>query len=127
MSSGTRLEDTGEIHSGMPEGVTKMPLTETDPELVSWRCYHCGQLFTDTTSAAEHFGGERYNPRPAACQEMLQAMAETFEQYGVHRNFHNAASIKIMYDKMAGKIAEMEAEIEHLRRKLADILKVIEK
>jgi len=32
-----------------------------------WRCFHCGDVFTDAKSAAEHFGS-RYDETPAACQ-----------------------------------------------------------
>lgn len=31
-----------------------------------WRCFHCGEVFTDATLAAEHFGN-RGDEKPAAC------------------------------------------------------------
>jgi hypothetical protein len=73
--------------------------------MVTWRCYHCNQVFTDKASAAEHFGDDRNNPRAATCVGMLEAMAGEFERYGVHRNFHNAASVRILAHRYEAQLA----------------------
>lgn len=70
-----------------------------------WRCYHCGLVFTDPVYAAEHFGDDKRNQRPAACVRLLTAIGKAFERYGVHRNFHNAASVKQLV-----KLVEMQTE-----------------
>lgn len=74
-----------------------------------WRCFHCGEVFIDAKLAAEHFGN-RGDEEPAACGRMLQAMWEAFEQYGVHRNFHNAASVKILADGVRSQLSHLTEE-----------------
>lgn len=83
-----------------------------------WRCYHCGKMFTDEAEAAEHFGGDRNKPKPAGCEAMLQAIAETFEAVGIHRNFHNAASVRLLAsqrDKIAQHRNALGQEVADLR------------
>jgi hypothetical protein len=33
---------------------------------LTWRCFHCGEVFTDIEAAKEHFGPDR--DKPAKCQ-----------------------------------------------------------
>lgn len=42
-----------------------MPDTETLP----WRCFHCGDVFTDPALAAEHFGDGNYEAEMPICIE----------------------------------------------------------
>ena len=69
-----------------------------------YRCYHCGEAFSGK-AAAEHFGDDRSNPVPTTCQQltsdrrMLDAMIVMLEKYGIHRNHHNGASIKMLWEK----------------------------
>ena len=69
-----------------------------------YRCYHCGETFTGE-GAAEHFGEDRANPAPTTCQQassdrrMLDAMVVMLEKYGIHRNHHNGASIKMLWER----------------------------
>lgn len=81
-----------------------------------WRCYHCGKLFCDPVLAAEHFGDDRKNPRPAACEGMLQAMRDELERQGIHRNFHNAASIKQLGQNLAAERARADRAEAALNR-----------
>lgn len=76
-----------------------------------WRCFHCGEVFTDAKWAAEHFGS-RGDEKPAACGGMLNAFAEEFELYGVHRNFHNAASVRLLVVEIAGRCAVIASQLE---------------
>lgn len=76
-----------------------------------WRCFHCGDVFTDEKLAAEHFGS-RGDEKPAACGAMLNAFAEEFERYGVHRNFHNAASVRLLVVEISRRCAQIASELE---------------
>lgn len=40
-----------------------------------WRCFHCGEVFGNETSAARHFG-HHSNRKPAACVEMMNQYKE---------------------------------------------------
>jgi len=67
-----------------------------------WRCFHCGEVFTDAKLVEDHFGPPE-SPRPAECQQavsdraMLDAIIIEFERR-VHRNHHNAADVKILVE-----------------------------
>lgn len=73
-----------------------------------YRCYHCGETFVGKY-AAEHFGDDRANAVPTTCQQaesdsrMLDAMIVTLEMYGIHRNHHNGASIRMLWEKAQAK------------------------
>lgn len=59
------------------------------------------------------------NARPAACESMLQAMREELERQGVHRNFHNAASIKHLGQERT-RISTERDTLRGLLRELKD-------
>lgn len=65
-----------------------------------WRCFHCGEAFDDA-AASEHFGPWA-GARPAWCVGMLQAISGEFERHGVHRNVHNAASVRMLVERITG-------------------------
>jgi hypothetical protein len=79
-----------------------------------WRCYHCNEVFKDAVQAAEHFGDDRNRPEPAKCQKMLEAYADAFERAGLHRNFHNAASVRLLVElgvgdeRRTGKVSNLD-------------------
>lgn len=91
-----------------------------------WRCYHCDQVFTDPILAADHFGDDRKNPKPAACEGLLNAYAEAFERYGVHRNHHNAASVKQLANKFQGEVDNLRAENTALAAHVERLEKALE-
>jgi len=72
--------------------------------LSEYRCFHCGEVFSGN-SAVEHFGDDRAHPVPTVCRQvasdsrMLDAMIVMLEKYGIHRNHHNGASIRLLWDK----------------------------
>jgi cell division septum initiation protein DivIVA len=98
----------------------KSELAEKDRRIAEleagWKCFHCGRVFAGA-EASEHFG-HRNDAKSAACEAMLCAIAETFEQYGVHRNFHNAASVKILADMKEAEITRLTTELAEANRKL---------
>lgn len=71
-----------------------------------WRCFHCGAVFTNPADASEHFGHRRTD-RPAWCVGMVEAIFKEFEDYGLHRNQHNAASVHQLIDLVIGKVMEI--------------------
>lgn len=85
-----------------------------------WKCFHCGDVFTDTKLAAEHFGN-RGDEKPAACGAMLNAIAEEFERYGVRRNFHNAASVRLLVVEIAKRCAEIANRLDDSNRTVESI------
>jgi hypothetical protein len=66
-----------------------------------WRCFHCGETFTDSSAAAEHFGAEGFPEAPACKLNQLEggmlkmlrdAQAELRryreEDHAAHRTFY---------------------------------------
>lgn len=103
--------------------IAREALQFAQPAPDEWRCYHCGKVFTDPVLAAEHFG-EREISKPAPCERMLIAIGEAFEQYGIHRNFHNAASVKQLAqqrDAAQATIRELEQRVKKLETALRTV------
>jgi hypothetical protein len=57
------------------------------------RCFRSADVFTNLKSTAAHFGGDRRNPRPAACEQKLLAIFAEFAHYRIHRNHRKLTSV----------------------------------
>ena len=64
----------------MPESAPQEQAAQSE----SWRCYHCGEVFTDHDAAREHFGVTQY--KDPACQIDIAKYREMEETL---RRFHN--------------------------------------
>lgn len=58
--------------AAMLEALTSAPKVEEREE---WRCFHCGEVFTDSEQAALHFGQTQFS-KPA-CQFDVASLRET--------------------------------------------------
>lgn len=100
-------------------------------EAVAWRCFHCDETFTDTESAALHFGThERHSPActiDVAEYRRMEAMGERYaeEDAEVHRSMYrmqNEHSVELRRAEEAGyarglndsAIDTLRAEVEAL-------------
>jgi transposase-like protein len=109
------------------EQLQRIAALEAQLKEARWTCFHCGVTFTDEALAREHFGAREW-AKPAACQAMLNAYSETFELYGVHRNFHNAASVHLLKEQVESaaqqRITALEEAVTTLREDRRRALKL---
>lgn len=101
---------------------------------ISWRCFHCGDVFTSTTSAAAHFG--RGEDRTPACQikgsegGLLRALREAEDEVErLHNQLHGESADGLMAMRAnlgRHRVALMAMEETGYERGLRDQSKAVE-
>lgn len=85
---------------------------------IEWRCFHCGDVFTDKAAAREHFG-ETLDDEPI-CQVTAERYRQVERQLLMYENESDATS-KTFYDiGHRAAIAERDAEQKGYDRGIAD-------
>lgn len=89
-----------------------------------WRCFHCDELFTDRTLAAQHFGADENEEPACKLSEDRLALVELLRDAQAEvRSFRNEsdASSRAFYDLGAKHHAELQLEeIKGYERGLKD-------